>query len=95
MHYLLSYDLNTPGQKWTALDKLITGLGGKRVLESQWLVVSAENAPALLSRLGAVVDQNDGLLVTQITSNSDSRGNLQIPDSEIDRFFVDAGPGRR
>ncbi|MEO7136602.1 MAG: hypothetical protein ABI037_02690 [Gemmatimonadales bacterium] len=89
--YLVSYDLRAPGQKYEVLDKPIAALGGKRVLLSQWVLVSAKNAAQIWTHLNQYVDANDALLVTEITKSTVwSSTRLRITDAQMEAFRVQA-----
>ena len=69
MKYLVSYDLNTPGQNYKELiHELEVVLCAKRVLKSQWIVLhSTMTANDLLEYLLEYIDGNDRLLVMTIS----------------------------
>jgi len=65
--YLISYDLDKPGQNY---DKLIARLkehGAVRVLLSQWVLTTTWTAVQLRDDLMAYTDSNDRILVVQIS----------------------------
>lgn len=69
--YLIGYDLNHPGQNYTALDDAIKGLGTWwHCLDSTWIVKSNQSAEAIRNRLTPHVDSNDQLLVASLTGES-------------------------
>ena len=64
MRYLICYDLVAPGRTYQALYDALGELGGKRVLESQWVLRhSNTNAEALREHFRQYTDANDRLLV--------------------------------
>ena len=70
MIYLVSYDLNKPGQDYQALiDAIQTYDGYCKALWSQWFIYSNESAKDIYEHLRAYIDDNDRLLVCEITEN--------------------------
>ncbi len=65
MLYIISYDLNAPGQNYEPLYDALRDLGARRILASQW-AVDRDNTSCrqLYSHLARYVDANDKLLVT-------------------------------
>ena len=65
MLYIISYDLNAPGQDDNALYDALQSLGANRILKSQW-TVNRDNTSCqqLFDYLSLFVDKNDTLLVT-------------------------------
>jgi hypothetical protein len=66
--FLISYDLDKPGQNY---DKLINRLkehGAFRVLFSQWALKTTWTAVELRDDLKTYMDSNDRLLVTEVAS---------------------------
>jgi hypothetical protein len=61
--YLVGYDLVAPNRDYTNLYAALYSLGGKRVLESQWVVKWGGTARGLLDHLMRHIDANDRLLV--------------------------------
>ena len=91
MLYLISYDLVAPGQAWQRLDKKIAASGGKRVLNSQWVALSDATADAVYRDLAPEIDQNDRLLVTELTKGMVwGAGKLLISDAQMEAFRVKA-----
>jgi hypothetical protein len=68
--YLVSYDLDKPGQDYSRLISEIERLGGVRVLYSEWLLRSNANAEQLRDHLWAFIDSNDMLLVVTLTGEA-------------------------
>lgn len=88
MLYMISYDLMAPGQNYTRLDTAIKNAGGKEVLRSQWVLTDSGSANAVWTALSRVVDNNDRLLVTELTTNAEWRKNgLMISDVEMQAFL--------
>ena len=75
--FLVSYDLNSPGQLYPPIVARLTALGAKRVLYSQWMLRSAKNTVALRDDLLGHIDANDGLLVIDVSDAPMAWNNLQ------------------
>lgn len=73
MTYLISYDLNRPNGE-SAYPNLINALrsaGAVRILYSEWLLRSNNgDAKAVADAFLAHMDSNDGILVTEVTTNT-------------------------
>jgi len=65
--YLISYDLDKPGQNYQALIGRLTALGAFRVLMSQWALKSDRTSVQVRDDLKMCIDANDRLLVTLVT----------------------------
>ena len=66
--YSISYDLNTPGQKYTDLyDELKLSPDWWHFLDSTWLVATSETAEQLAARLLRHLDKNDRILIIKVT----------------------------
>lgn len=57
--FLLTYDLNRPGQNYPGLTTALEQAGAVRILYSTWLVASNESALQLINRYQAHLDAND------------------------------------
>jgi hypothetical protein len=66
--YLITYDLDKPGQNYTNLITALTSAGGVRILLSTWLVQSAETNVQLSERYQRHIDANDRLFITAVSS---------------------------
>lgn len=67
--YCVSYDLNKAGQNYSALYKeLESSASWWHHLDSTWLIYTAESAKMLANRLRSHLDDNDLLLVIEVTS---------------------------
>ena len=64
--YLISYDLDKPGQNYERLTARLKQLQAVRVLMSQWALKSAYDAKELRDDLKRYVDSNDRILITEI-----------------------------
>jgi hypothetical protein len=66
MTYLLTYDLDKPGQNYTNLINALTSAGAVRILLSTWLVPTTESSVQIRDRYLRYLDANDRLFVTQV-----------------------------
>lgn len=67
--YLITYDLKTPGQDYTALYKAIKSIGDYRHdLESVWFVDTTLSAENIQRAIKPVMDPNDTMFITKVTS---------------------------
>jgi hypothetical protein len=65
--YLISYDLDKPGQDYHRLIKELERLGATKVLFSEWLFNSTSTAVQIRDYLQGFVDANDMLLIVELT----------------------------
>lgn len=65
--FSVSYDLITPGQKYTALFRELEKTDHLHHLDSNWLICTNETAEGLCYRLRQHLDDNDNLLVIKVT----------------------------
>jgi len=68
--YLISYDLDKPGQDYHRLIKELERLGAVRVLYSQWVFRSTSPAKQIRDWLKSFIDGNDMLLVVALTGEA-------------------------
>lgn len=68
--YLVSYDLDKPGQQYHPLIKELESMGALRVLYSEWILKSDWSAVELRNHLQALIDGNDKLLVVGLTGEA-------------------------
>ena len=68
--YLVSYDLDKPGQDYTRLISELERLGGIKILYSEWILRNDASAVALRDHLKAFIDGNDMLLVVALTGEA-------------------------
>ena len=67
---LITYDLNRPGQDYTALHNAIKSYGTWwHHLESTWLIQTTETPEQCFNRLSPHLDQNDNMLVIEVKQN--------------------------
>lgn len=68
--YSVSYDLNKPGQEYTALyDELKKSKSWWHHLDSTWLIYTSETAQQLFDRLHQHIDSNDYILIIEVKKN--------------------------
>lgn len=69
--YLISYDLNRPGQNYPALFDAIKACGNWwHCLTSTWMVSSGMSALEIANKVWAAMDANDKLLVNPVAPGS-------------------------
>lgn len=72
MNYVVSYDLNAPGQDYSGVHKAIqsasTGVWC-RPLESVWVIQSNLSSASIYNAIAPNLDKTDHLFVAEITSN--------------------------
>jgi hypothetical protein len=83
--YLVSYDLDKPGQNYEGLIGRLRELGAVKVLYSEWVLRTAATAADLRNDLMRFTDSNDMLLVVGLTGEAAWTG-LMISD----QLFKDA-----
>lgn len=73
MAYLITYDLNRPGQNYDDLYQAIKALGSVwwHYLDSTWLVNTKLSANQITQKLTKHIDKNDHLLVIKTTKEYD------------------------
>lgn len=68
--HFVGYDLNQPGQHYARLSKALEECRAHwHCLDSTWLVVTDESADQLRDRLSRQIDENDALLVIDVTGD--------------------------
>jgi hypothetical protein len=70
MLYLISYHLQKLGKDYRSLMDVLTRMGAKRVLLSQWLLQTSRSASEIARLLGTHIDERDRLLVTEVGDQS-------------------------
>jgi hypothetical protein len=85
---LISYDLNKPGQDYDDLIEKIKSLGTWwHNLDSTWIVKTSQPAKTVRDTLKPLLDENDELLVVDITGTSaawwgfNERGSKWLKDN--------------
>lgn len=67
--YLITYDLNKPGQNYSDLYEAIKALGNYRhPLDSTWFVSTSKSASDIRDALKGEIDSSDKLFVTKVES---------------------------
>ncbi len=86
--YSVSYDLNSPGQKYQDLEKKIKEVctDSCKYVKSSWIVKYSGNADSLSGELRKFLDTNDHILVIKVVN--DKQGWLPKSDwNTINSFF--------
>ena len=68
--YLISYDLDKPGQDYPRLITELERLGAVKVLYSEWILRSTSSAKEIRDWLKSFIDSNDMLLVVALTGEA-------------------------
>ena len=68
--FLISYDLDKPGQDYPRLVKELERLGAVRILYSEWIFRSTSSAVEIRDWLQSFIDSNDMLLVVALTGEA-------------------------
>lgn len=68
--YLISYDLDQPGQNYTDLIARLKALGAVKILYSEWILRTTSTAADIRNDLMTFVDANDLLLVVTLTGEA-------------------------
>ena len=68
--YLISYDLDKPGQDYSKLISELERLGGIKILYSEWILRNEASAVQLRDHLRSFIDSNDMLLVVGLTGEA-------------------------
>lgn len=79
--YLISYDLDKPGQDYPRLVKELERLGAVRVLYSEWIFRSTSSAMEIRDWLQSFIDGNDMLLVVAPTGEAAWTGLMVTNDT--------------
>jgi len=67
--YHLSYDLNKPEQDYKELIERLNKYQNKHIMKSTWIIKTDEDANTIFQKVKPHLDQNDTLLISEITSN--------------------------
>lgn len=67
--YSISYDLNTPGQKYDDLYKVIESYDHYKIMKSHYLVYTDSNVNQIYNKLSTCIDKNDRIFVAEVNSN--------------------------
>ena len=88
MNYLITYDLDKPGQDYSDLIPALKNLGAKRFQYSAWLLENSQYEPIqIVNHLAQFVDGNDRLLVVEVKNNAAWR-NLMITDNTVRQILA-------
>jgi CRISPR/Cas system-associated endoribonuclease Cas2 len=68
--YLISYDLDKPGQNYSGLIDRLKQLGAVKILYSEWVLRTTSTAVQLRDDLKRFIDANDMLLVVALTGEA-------------------------
>ena len=92
MVHLVSYDLIKPVKDYAKLETRLKQLDAKKVLLSQWVLVSPSDAAAIWTDLRTYVDSNDRLLVLQLRrAGAWNDHSLLVSDDEMRYVLQMAG----
>ena len=83
MNYLVSYDLNSPGKNYDDLYEAIKNASNGtwcKPLSSVYIIKSNLSATAIYNRLKPCLDDNDCILVIEVTKESHWYLNKEISD---------------
>lgn len=89
--YLVSYDLDKPGQDYPDLIARLKQFGAQRVLYSEWLMVNNASSQAIRDDLLRFMDSNDRLFVAELKNNA-AWQRLMIEGSAVLGFYKNAAP---
>ncbi|KRL39883.1 hypothetical protein [Liquorilactobacillus nagelii] len=69
--YIISYDLDNPGQKYDQVEKIIKSFGGAyiKIQGSVWLVRNSLSPEDMCTKLEQALDKNDCLFVCELVKN--------------------------
>ena len=69
--YMISYDLNNPGQKYEDVKKIIIEFSSAyiRLQKSFWLVRTNSTPNSMAESLNNIMDSNDSLFICEINNN--------------------------
>ena len=79
--YLVSYDLDKPGQDYPRLITELERLGAVRILYSEWIFSSTSSAEQIRNWLKSFIDGNDMLLVVALTGEAAWTGLMVSSDA--------------
>lgn len=72
--YMLSYDLNSPGQKYDKVFEIIKEFGSYiKLQKSFWLIRTNLTPQQMTDKLNTVLDNNDSLFICEIVKNYQGR----------------------
>jgi shikimate 5-dehydrogenase len=68
--YLISYDLDKPGQNYEKLIARLKEIGAVKALYSEWIIRNTVSAKDIRDDLNRFIDGNDMLLVVALTGEA-------------------------
>ncbi len=78
MVYIITYDLNNPGQDYQSLFRKIQSLGEVRhPLQNLWILSTNYNATKVRDEIRSVIDPNDKVFIAQLYRGSYAAWMLQ------------------
>lgn len=80
MNYLITYDLNKPGQDYEGLYQAIRKYRNYHSLESVWFIKTTDSVTDILENLAPYIDKNDLIFICEITTNMTGRLHKQAWD---------------
>ena len=87
--YLVSYDLDKPGQDYPDLISRLQQLGARRILYSEWFLISNASAVAVRDDLLRYMDANDRILICELKNHA-AWQQMMISDADTLQFFRSA-----
>ncbi len=69
--YIITYDLDNPGQRYKDVKQTIDNFGGSniKIQKSVWLVRNDLSPDEMTSRLTESIDDNDSLFICELVKN--------------------------
>ena len=67
--YIITYDLNKPGQDYESLINEIKRYNWIKVMKSTWFVKSSKSAQEIYTHLRRYIDDSDRIFISEITRN--------------------------
>jgi len=72
--FMISYDLNDPGQKYDKVFEIIETFGSYiKLQKSFWLIRTDLTPNEMTDKLNAVLDSNDSLFICELTNSFQGR----------------------
>jgi len=68
--YIITYDLNIPGQDYESLINAIKSYEYIKALKSAFFVKTSRSASEIYNHLRPLIDDSDRILISEITSNN-------------------------
>ncbi|MBG9983316.1 hypothetical protein HYO62_00280 [Aerococcaceae bacterium DSM 111022] len=86
--YMISYDLNNPGQKYAKVFEIIKGFGSYiKLQDSFWLVRTSLTPNDMTDKLNQVLDNNDSLFICELVKNYQGRASKEDWEFIKDAIF--------